>query len=86
VKEIANYDSETKVLWLSADNTNNKYESLFRRAKGNVLIKIKSQLDRNIIGFSCNIHIIYNCAKTAFDPMPVYIEELVTKIYGYIHI
>jgi hypothetical protein len=51
-----------------------------------MLNKIKSQLNRNIIGFGCNMHIVYNCAKTAFHCMPVDIEALVIKIFGYFHI
>jgi hypothetical protein len=44
-----------------------------------VLTKFKSQLNRIIIGFSCKTHAIHNCAKTAFDSMPVDIEAHVTK-------
>jgi hypothetical protein len=48
--------------------------------------KIKSQLNRNIIGLGCNAHIIHNCAKTAFDSISVGIEALVLKIFVYLHI
>jgi hypothetical protein len=85
MKTIANYDSETPVVGLSADNTNTNFRGLLRRGKENVT-KIKSQLNRNIIGFGCNAHIIHNCAKTALDSMPVYIELFVTKICGYFYI
>jgi hypothetical protein len=86
MKAIANYDFETKAVRFSADNTNTNFRGLLRRGKVNVLTKIKSQLNRNIIGFVCNAHIIHNCIKTAFDSMPVDIEVLVTKIFGYFHI
>jgi hypothetical protein len=76
---IANYDLETDVVWLSADNTNTDFEGLLRRGKENVLTKIKSEINRNIIGFRCNVH---NCAKAAFDSMPVDVEVLVMKIFG----
>jgi hypothetical protein len=60
MKAIANYDSETKVVGLSADNTNTNFGGLLRRGKENVLTKIRSQLNRNIIGVGCNVHIIHN--------------------------
>jgi hypothetical protein len=59
---------------------------LLRRGKENVLTKIKSQLNRNIIGFGCHMHINHNCTKTAFDSMLVDIEVLVKKIFGYFRI
>jgi hypothetical protein len=83
VKVISNYDSDTKVVELSADNTNTNFGGLLRGRKPNVLTKIKSQVNINIIGFGRSAHIIYNCAKPAFDSMPVDIEIYVMKILGY---
>jgi hypothetical protein len=51
IKAIDNYDLETKVVRLSADNTNKNFGCLLRLGKENVLIKIKSQLNINITGF-----------------------------------
>jgi hypothetical protein len=82
---IDNYNLKTKVVRLSVDNTNTNFGGLLRKCKGNVLTKIKSQLNRNIIGFGCNAYIIHNCAKAAADSMPVDIEVFVTKIFGYFH-
>jgi hypothetical protein len=81
MKEIVNYDLETKVVGLSADNTNTDFRGL--TCKENMLTKIKSQLNRNLIGFGCNAHIIHTCTKTAFDSMPLDIKVLVTKNFGY---
>jgi hypothetical protein len=83
MKAIANYDIETKIVGLSANNTNT---NLFRRCKENVLTQIMSQLNKNIIGFGCNVLIIHNCTKTAFDYIPVDIKVLVTKISGYFYV
>jgi hypothetical protein len=76
MKAIANYDSETKVVGLSADNTNTNFGGLLRRGKENMLTKIRSQLNKNIVGSGCNAHIIHGCAKKDFDSMPVDIEAL----------
>jgi hypothetical protein len=52
MKAISNYDLETKVVSLSADNINTNFGGFFRRGKENVLTKIWSQLNRNItVGF-----------------------------------
>jgi hypothetical protein len=85
IKEIANYDLETKVVGLSADDTNTNFEGLLRKGRENVFTKIKSQLNRKPIGFGCNEHIIPNCAKAALDSMPVDIEVLATKICVFSH-
>jgi hypothetical protein len=79
MKGISNYDLETKVAGLSADNTNTNFGGLLRRGKENVLTKINSQLNRNIIGFGCSAHIIHDFSKTAFYSMLVGNEVLVTK-------
>jgi hypothetical protein len=84
MKEIANYDLETKVVGLLTDDTNTNFGSLRGRCKTNVLNNIKSQLNRNIIDFGCNARIIHNCAET-FYFIPVDIKILVTKIFGYFH-
>jgi hypothetical protein len=76
MKAIANYDIETKVLGLSADNTGTNFGDLLRRGKENVSTTMKSQLNRNLIGIGCNADIIQNCSRTAFDSMPVDIEVL----------
>jgi hypothetical protein len=83
MKAIANYDLEMNVVGLSGDNTNTDFGGLLRRGKENVLTKIKSQFNRNIIGFRCNVH---NCAKAPFDSMSVDVKVLATKIFGYFHI
>lgn len=86
MKTIASYELDTKVIGLSADNTNTNFGGLLRRGTENVITKLKTQLNRNIIGLGCNAHIVHNCAKAAFDSMPIDIEVLVTKIFGYFHI
>jgi hypothetical protein len=80
MKAIANYDLEAEVVGLSADNTDTTFGGKLIRGKENVLTKIKSQLNRNMIGFGCSAH-VHNCAKTAFD-----IEVLFTQIFGYFHV
>jgi hypothetical protein len=40
MKANDNYDSETKVVWLSADNTNKNFGCLLRFSKENVLTKL----------------------------------------------
>ena len=62
MKAIGSYELDTKVVGLSADNTNTNFGGLLQRGTENVITKIKSELNRNIIGLGCNAHIIHNCA------------------------
>jgi hypothetical protein len=87
-KVITSYDLKTKVVGLSADNTNANFRGLCRRVNKNVLTKIKYKLNINIIGFGCNAHtcIIHNFAKTTLNSMLLDIRVLVTKSFGYLQI
>jgi hypothetical protein len=73
MKAIADYNLEIKVAGSSADKSNTNVGCLLRRYK-NVLTKIKSQLNRNIIDFGFDAHIIHNCARKGIDSMPVHTE------------
>ena len=86
MKAIGSYELDTKFVGLLADNTNTNFGGLLWRGTENVITKIKSELNRNIIGLGCNAHIIHNCAKAAFDSMLIDTEVLVTKIFVYFHI
>jgi hypothetical protein len=46
MKAVADYDLETTLVGLSADNTNTDFGDLFRRGNENVLTKIKSHLNK----------------------------------------
>lgn len=86
IKAIASYDLETKVVGLPVDSTNTKFGGLPRLSDEDVLTKIEYLLNRNIISFGFNAHIIHTCVKTALDSVPVDSEVFVRKIFGYIHI
>jgi hypothetical protein len=69
MKVIAYYDLEMNVVKLSAINTNTNFGGFFRRGKENVLTKIKSQLNRNIIvGFEVLTAVVIK-STTSWDIM-----------------
>lgn len=83
---IQKFNLENKVVALSADNTNTNFGGLNRLGRVNVYTKVKDALQREVIGLGCPAHIIHNMARTALDMVPVDVEYLLTKIFGYFHI
>ena len=76
---------ENKVVAFSADNTNTNFGGLNRLGRVNVHTKVKNALQRDEIGLGCPAHIIHNTVRTALDMMPLDVEYLLTKIFGYFH-
>ncbi|XP_052363746.1 uncharacterized protein LOC127923720 [Oncorhynchus keta] len=70
---------ENKVVAFSADNTNANFGGLNRLGRVNVHTKVKNALQWNGQNRP-------NMAKTALDMIPLDVEYLLTKIFGYFHI
>jgi hypothetical protein len=55
-----------------------------RRGINNLHYMLKTCFENpNIFGIGCMAHIINNSIKTACDTLPIDIEFLVTKVYGF---
>ena len=80
------FSLENKVVAFSADNTNTNFGGLNRVGRVNVHIKVKNAVQREVIGLGCPAHIIHNATRTAMDTLPIDVEYLLTKIFGYFHI
>ncbi|CAH0546166.1 unnamed protein product [Brassicogethes aeneus] len=85
IDTLARYDLTSKLLGISADNTNCNFGGASRRGLNNVFHKIKSTVNRPLIGIGCLAHIMNNCVKTAADCLPMDIEAVIVKIYLYFH-
>ncbi|XP_053277202.1 uncharacterized protein LOC128438617 isoform X2 [Pleuronectes platessa] len=83
---IEKFSLENKVVAFSADNTNTNFGGLNRVGRINVHTKVKNALQREVIGLGCPAHIIHNATRTAMDTLPIDVEYLLTKIFGYFHI
>ncbi|KAE9542343.1 hypothetical protein AGLY_003470 [Aphis glycines] len=70
---INNFDLKNKIISFSADNTNTNFGGILRQ-------------DRNILGMGYFPHIIHNALQQAADSLPIDVESVVCKIYGYFHI
>lgn len=75
-----------KIISFSADNTNTNFGGMLRKGKNNVFLKLKQTLNRNILGMGCCVHIIHNSIQHASDCLPVDIDSIVCKIFGFFHI
>jgi hypothetical protein len=77
---------ENKVIDISGDNTNTNFGELKRKGTNSVFCKIKEDLNRGVTGLWCVAHMIHNCAYSSINTIPLDIEGLVVKIFGYFHI
>ncbi|KAL4126793.1 hypothetical protein QTP88_011002 [Uroleucon formosanum] len=81
------FDTELeKIISYSTDNMNTNFGGLQRKGKNNVFIKLKETLNREILGMGCYAHIIHNSIQCASDCLPIDIESIVCKIFGFFHI
>jgi hypothetical protein len=74
------------VIAISGDNTNTNFGGLKWKGTNNVFCKIKEDLNRGVIGLGCVARMIHNCAHSSINTIPLNIECLVVKIFGYFHI
>ena len=72
-----------KVVCVSADNTNTNFRGAAREGRCNVFRKLESQLGRSLIGVGCSAHILNSTLTNACDMLPIDIESILMKIYGY---
>lgn len=86
IKIIQKFHLENKVVAISADNTNTNFGGLRRQGRENVHTKVRRALQREVLGLGCPAHIVHNCARTALDTIPVDVEYILNKIFGYFHI
>jgi hypothetical protein len=66
---------------LSADNTNTNFGGSSRRGKNNDFHKLKSKLNRTLIGVGSLFHIINNAIQHAADTLPMDVQAVIEKLY-----
>ncbi|KAL4126106.1 hypothetical protein QTP88_010335 [Uroleucon formosanum] len=86
IKVLNSFNLTEKIISYSADNTNTNFGGLQRKGKNNVFIKLKETLNKEILGMCCYAHIIHNSIQCASDCLPIDIESIVCKIFGFFHI
>lgn len=83
---VTKWNIEKKVVALSADNTNTNFGGSSRRGKNNVFHKLKSKLNRTLIGVGCTSHIINNAIQCAADTLPMDVQAVIGKLYQHFYI
>jgi hypothetical protein len=73
---VTKWNIEKKVVVLSADNTNTNFGGSCRRRKNNVFHKLKSKLNRTLIGVGCSSCIINNAIQCAADTLPMGVQAV----------
>jgi hypothetical protein len=74
---------KSKVVALTADNTNTNFGGRRRKGVNNVYVKLQGLLQKKILGIRCNAHILSNAINTASCAMPIDVEVIITTIYLY---
>jgi hypothetical protein len=83
---VTKWNIEKKVVALSADNTNTNFGGSSRRRKNNVFHKLKSKLNRTLIGVGCSSHIINNAIQCESDTLSMDVQTVIEKLYQYFYI
>jgi hypothetical protein len=86
VSVLKKIELEEKIISFFGDNANTNFGGIARKGKNNVFLKLKNTLKRNILGLGCCAHVIHNSIQYAADSLPIDIEIIVCKIFGYFHI
>lgn len=73
----------SKVVGLSADNTNSNFGGAARKGQCNVFRKLCTEFHRDLIGVGCSAHILNNAVKSACNTLPVDIEHVLMKLLGH---
>ena len=76
LKVIEKFGVSDKIVAMSVDNTNSNFGGLNRAGRVNVHTKVKTALQREVIGLGCSVHIVHNTCRTAMHPIPVDVEHL----------
>ena len=66
-KVIEKFSVSDKIVAMSADNTNSNFGGLNRAGRVNVHTKVKTALQREVIGLGCPALIVHNTCRTAMD-------------------
>lgn len=83
---LTKYGLKEKIVALSADNTNTNFGGLARKGINNVHTKVQAELKKSIIGLGCCAHVLHNAIQCAADSLPIDVEAITVKLFGYFHI
>lgn len=86
IKYLTKFNLLEKCIAFSADNCNTNFGGIKRAGENNVYYKLKSKLEKDLIGIGCPVHITSNSAKTGFDSFPVDVELICIKIFNFFSI
>lgn len=86
ITTLKNNNLDGKLVALSADNTNCNFGGAARKGENNVFYKLQEAIKRPLVGVGCPAHILNNCIQSAADKLPVDVEAIIVKIYGYFYI
>lgn len=79
-------DLVSKLVGISADNTNTNFGGAKRKGKNNLFCKLSTSTNKTLVGIGCMAHIINNCINNAADSLPIDAEVIIVKLFKFFHI
>lgn len=83
IKILSNFKLHSKWIAFGGDNCNLNFGGLNRKGDLNVFKYLKAQMNENLIGIGCPIHIVHNAAKHGIDLLPFDVESIVMKVFNH---
>lgn len=83
---LTRLDIVEKCIAFVGDNTNTNFGGLKRNEGNNVFTKLKTNMNKNIVGIGCPAHILHNAIQHGADTLSIDLESIIMKVYNYFSI
>ena len=84
VDVLTQHGLEKKLIAFAGDNTNTNFGGLNRKSGENIFIRLKTNLNSNLVGIGCPAHVLHNGIHHGIDQFSSFeIESIVVKIFNY---
>lgn len=83
IKTLKKWNLVDKCIAFSADNCNTNFGGVRRAGTENVYSLLNREMQKNLIGIGCPVHIIHNAAKKGLDTISIDVQSIIMKIYNH---
>lgn len=80
---LEKYELLAKCVSFTGDNANVNFGGVNRLPGQNVWSKLKTLLEKDLVGVGCPAHILHNCAQHGTDTLKIDLESVIMKIFNY---
>lgn len=80
---LEKHDLLAKCVSFTGDNANVNFGGVNRLPGQNVWSKLKTLLEKDLVGVGCPAHILHNCAQHGTDTLKIDLASVIMKIFNY---